>query len=128
MGRHGGGCFSGKDPNKVDRSAAYACRYIATGLTNLDPETGQGLPALNWTYGAHAVELEVDTETGQIEIVRLAAAYDVDTDGWSLPWPAKRGLSFLAHEQLDRVVSHKRDFSGACTVQSNKSHGAYSSV
>ena len=27
--RHGGGCFSGKDPTKVDRSAAYACRYIA---------------------------------------------------------------------------------------------------
>jgi S-adenosylmethionine synthetase len=29
MGRHGGGCFSGKDPSKVDRSAAYAARYIA---------------------------------------------------------------------------------------------------
>lgn len=27
--RHGGGCFSGKDPSKVDRSAAYACRYVA---------------------------------------------------------------------------------------------------
>lgn len=27
--RHGGGCFSGKDPTKVDRSATYACRYIA---------------------------------------------------------------------------------------------------
>jgi len=32
MGRHGGGCFSGKDPSKVDRSAAYACRYIAKNL------------------------------------------------------------------------------------------------
>ena len=29
MGRHGGGCFSGKDPTKVDRSAAYATRWIA---------------------------------------------------------------------------------------------------
>jgi S-adenosylmethionine synthetase len=29
MARHGGGCFSGKDPSKVDRSAAYACRYVA---------------------------------------------------------------------------------------------------
>jgi len=27
--RHGGGAFSGKDPTKVDRSAAYACRYVA---------------------------------------------------------------------------------------------------
>jgi S-adenosylmethionine synthetase len=30
--RHGGGCFSGKDPSKVDRSAAYAARYIAKNL------------------------------------------------------------------------------------------------
>ena len=32
MGRHGGGAFSGKDPSKVDRSAAYAARYIAKNL------------------------------------------------------------------------------------------------
>lgn len=31
-GSHGGGCFSGKDPSKVDRSAAYAARYIAKNL------------------------------------------------------------------------------------------------
>jgi len=32
MGRHGGGAFSGKDPSKVDRSAAYMARYIAKNL------------------------------------------------------------------------------------------------
>ncbi|MFZ5593115.1 MAG: methionine adenosyltransferase [Pseudomonadota bacterium] len=32
MGRHGGGCFSGKDPSKVDRSAAYAARYVAKNI------------------------------------------------------------------------------------------------
>ena len=32
MGRHGGGAFSGKDPSKVDRSAAYAARYIAKNV------------------------------------------------------------------------------------------------
>ena len=32
MGRHGGGCFSGKDPSKVDRSAAYAGRYVAKNI------------------------------------------------------------------------------------------------
>ncbi|GBU28586.1 S-adenosylmethionine synthetase [Treponema sp. R8-4-B8] len=32
MGRHGGGAFSGKDPTKVDRSAAYAARYIAKNI------------------------------------------------------------------------------------------------
>ena len=30
--RHGGGCFSGKDPTKVDRSASYMCRYVAKNL------------------------------------------------------------------------------------------------
>jgi S-adenosylmethionine synthetase len=32
MGRHGGGCFSGKDPSKVDRSASYMARYIAKNV------------------------------------------------------------------------------------------------
>jgi S-adenosylmethionine synthetase len=32
MGRHGGGCFSGKDPSKVDRSAAYAARHVAKNI------------------------------------------------------------------------------------------------
>ena len=32
MAHHGGGCFSGKDPSKVDRSAAYAARYVAKNL------------------------------------------------------------------------------------------------
>ncbi len=36
MGRHGGGCFSGKDPSKVDRSAAYMARYIAKNIVAAD--------------------------------------------------------------------------------------------
>lgn len=32
LGRHGGGCFSGKDPSKVDRSASYIARYIAKNI------------------------------------------------------------------------------------------------
>ena len=34
VGRHGGGAFSGKDPSKVDRSGAYAARYIAKNVVN----------------------------------------------------------------------------------------------
>ena len=34
MARHGGGAFSGKDPSKVDRSAAYAARYVAKNIVN----------------------------------------------------------------------------------------------
>ncbi len=32
IGSHGGGCFSGKDPTKVDRSASYMCRYLAKNI------------------------------------------------------------------------------------------------
>jgi S-adenosylmethionine synthetase len=32
VGSHGGGCFSGKDPSKVDRSASYACRHVAKNV------------------------------------------------------------------------------------------------
>ncbi len=51
-------------------------RYIAQGLTHLDPETGQGKAALNWTYGAHAVEVEVDLSTGDLRVLRIASCLD----------------------------------------------------
>lgn len=51
--------------------------YMAEGLTYLDPETGQGLPALDWTYGAHGVEIEINVETGEIEVLKIASAFDV---------------------------------------------------
>ena len=51
--------------------------YMADGLTFLDPVTGQGLPALDWTFGAHGVEIEVDVETGDIQIIKIASAFDI---------------------------------------------------
>ncbi len=51
--------------------------YMAEGLTYLNPENGQGLPALDWTFGAHGVEIEVDLETGDIEIIKIASAFDI---------------------------------------------------
>jgi len=51
--------------------------YIAQGLTNLDPETGQGLPALDWTYGAHGAVVEIDTDTGEIDVIKIASAFDL---------------------------------------------------
>jgi CO/xanthine dehydrogenase Mo-binding subunit len=51
--------------------------YMADNLTNLTPDTGQGMPALVWTFGAHGVELEVDVETGDINILKVASAFDV---------------------------------------------------
>ena len=52
-------------------------RYIAQGLTNLNKATGQGLPALDWTYGAHGIIVEVNPTTGAYHILKIASAYDV---------------------------------------------------
>jgi CO/xanthine dehydrogenase Mo-binding subunit len=52
-------------------------RYTAQGLSNLDKETGQGLPALDWTYGAHGVIVEVDPDTGEFDILKIASVFDV---------------------------------------------------
>jgi len=65
------------DGNSVGGPIIGRGRYIAQGLTHLNPETGQGLPALDWTYGAHGVEIEVDVETGDIEILKIASSFDV---------------------------------------------------
>ncbi len=50
--------------------------YMAEGLTNLDRYTGKGEPALHWTYGAHAIDMEFDLETGEVHIFKIATALD----------------------------------------------------
>jgi len=52
-------------------------KSIAQGLTILDKETGQGRPALDWTFGAHAMEVEVDTNTGDTKILKIVTAIDL---------------------------------------------------
>ncbi len=52
-------------------------RYVAQGLSNLDKATGQGNPALDWTYGAHGIVAEVDPETGEYEVLKIASVFDV---------------------------------------------------
>ncbi|KGF72412.1 S-adenosylmethionine synthase [Neosynechococcus sphagnicola sy1] len=66
--RHGGGAFSGKDPTKVDRSAAYACRYVAKNIV------AAGLAdkcevQLSYAIGvARPVSIMIDTfGTGKVE-------------------------------------------------------------
>ena len=74
-GRHGGGAFSGKDPTKVDRSAAYAARYVAKNIV------AAGLARkceveLAYAIGvARPVSIMVDTfGTGTVDDGRLAEA------------------------------------------------------
>ena len=52
--------------------------FMPSYVTNLDPETGQGARGVvHYTTGAEAVELEVDTWTGQVDVLRVAACFDV---------------------------------------------------
>lgn len=51
-------------------------KSIAQGLTNLTDD-GQGKTALDWTYGAHAVEVEVDENTGDITVLQMVSCLDV---------------------------------------------------
>ncbi|MEO1751726.1 methionine adenosyltransferase [Thiofaba sp. EF100] len=74
MGRHGGGAFSGKDPSKVDRSAAYAGRYVAKNIV------AAGLAdrceiQVSYAIGvAEPTSITVDTfGTGRIDDDRIAA-------------------------------------------------------
>ncbi|MEN6408746.1 MAG: methionine adenosyltransferase [Anaerolineaceae bacterium] len=77
MGRHGGGAFSGKDPTKVDRSAAYAARWVAKNVV------AAGLAdrceiQLSYAIGvARPLSINVETfGTGKVDESRIAAAVD----------------------------------------------------
>lgn len=69
--------YAYKNGNSIGGIVVGHGTYIADGLTNLDAETGEGYPALAWTFGAHGVDLEVDIETGDIHIFKIASAFDV---------------------------------------------------
>jgi len=70
---HGGGAFSGKDPSKVDRSAAYAARYVAKNIVAAGLAT-QCQVQLSYAIGvAHPINVTVYTEnTGKLPDDRLA--------------------------------------------------------
>ncbi len=65
------------DGNGIGGPLIGVGKYIAQGLGHIDKETGQGLPALDWTYGAHALVVEADPETGEYTILKIASAFDV---------------------------------------------------
>ena len=75
-GRHGGGAFSGKDPSKVDRSAAYMCRWVAKNIV------AAGL--------AEICELQVAYAIGHPEPVSI--------------WVDTMGTAKVAEERINRAV------------------------
>ncbi|MFT3741315.1 MAG: methionine adenosyltransferase [Gammaproteobacteria bacterium] len=74
MARHGGGCFSGKDPSKVDRSAAYAGRYVAKNIVAAGLAERCEIQVAYAIGVAEPVSISVDTfGTGKMDDDRIAA-------------------------------------------------------
>jgi S-adenosylmethionine synthetase len=72
MARHGGGAFSGKDPTKVDRSAAYAARYVAKNLVAAGLADRVELQVAYAIGVAHPVSIEVDCfGTERLQLARI---------------------------------------------------------
>lgn len=73
MGRHGGGCFSGKDPSKVDRSAAYMGRHIAKNIVAAGLASRAEVQLAYAIGVAEPVSIMVDTfGTGVIDEAKIA--------------------------------------------------------
>ena len=74
MGRHGGGAFSGKDPTKVDRSAAYAARYAAKNVVAAGIADRAEIQVAYAIGVAHPLSVNVETfGTGKISDDKIAA-------------------------------------------------------
>jgi S-adenosylmethionine synthetase len=77
MARHGGGAFSGKDPSKVDRSAAYAARYVAKNLVAAGVADRAEVQVAYAIGVAHPVSVMVETfGTEKISRRRIAELVD----------------------------------------------------
>ena len=77
MARHGGGAFSGKDPSKVDRSAAYAMRWVAKNVVAAGLATRCEIQVAYAIGAAHSVGLYVETfGTHTVPVERIQAAID----------------------------------------------------
>ena len=126
MGRHGGGAFSGKDPSKVDRSAAYAARWVAKNLV------ASGLlrrceVQLAYAIGvAEPVSIRVDSfgtaKLDEADLVRLVRKFFDLTprgiiDSLDLRRPSYRRTSYHGHfgregmpwEETDKAEALARD-------------------
>ena len=89
MGRHGGGAFSGKDPSKVDRSAAYAARHVAKNIVAAEL--------------AERCEVQISYAIGVVEPVSIM----VDT----------LGTSTMPDEKLTELVKRHFDLTPAGIIQ-----------
>jgi S-adenosylmethionine synthetase len=127
VGRHGGGAFSGKDPTKVDRSAAYAARWIAKNLVAAGAAQRLEIEIAYAIGVARPVSVMVDSfGTGKIPDEQIAAIIEKDFDlrpdaiikQFDLRRPIYRQTAAYGHfgrtdvdlpwEKLDRLEQLKR--------------------
>jgi S-adenosylmethionine synthetase len=128
MGRHGGGAFSGKDPSKVDRSGAYAARWVAKNLVAAGLARRCEVQVAYAIGVAEPVSLRVDAfGTGTVdedELVRLVRKhFDLTPkgiiDGLDLRRPRYRATAAFGHfgredqgfpwELTDKAEALRRD-------------------
>ncbi len=132
MGRHGGGAFSGKDPTKVDRSAAYMARYIAKNIVAAELAdrcevqlayaigVAEPVSVLVDTFGTGKIsEVELQrlirenfslTPKGIIESTGPSASHLQENRGLRSLRPQGKGLSLGVHRQ------------GRCSAQGGEDH------
>ncbi|HUT65480.1 MAG TPA: methionine adenosyltransferase [Spirochaetota bacterium] len=118
FGSHGGGCFSGKDPTKVDRSAAYMARYVAKNIV------ASGLASeceVQFAYAigvAKPVSFNVDTHgTGQVDdeaIIRaIPKVFDLTPTGiietLDLRKPIYKATASYGHFGRDQFTWERTD-------------------
>jgi S-adenosylmethionine synthetase len=81
MARHGGGAFSGKDPSKVDRSAAYAARYVAKNVVAAGLAQRCEVQVAYAIGVAHPVSLMVETfGTGKLPDAKISQIVEAEFD------------------------------------------------
>ncbi|MEN8181363.1 MAG: methionine adenosyltransferase [Myxococcota bacterium] len=126
MGRHGGGAFSGKDPSKVDRSAAYATRHVAKNLVAAELARRCEVQVAYAIGVAEPVSIRVDSfGTGRVEDERLERVvrkhFDLTPrgiiDSLGLRRPIFRATSYHGHfgregfpwESTEKAEALRRD-------------------
>ncbi len=100
MARHGGGAFSGKDPSKVDRSAAYAARYVAKNVVAAGLAERCEVQVAYAIGVAHPVSLMVETfGTGKLADARISQLVEAEFD--------MRPGAFRSYLDLHRPIFQK---------------------
>jgi S-adenosylmethionine synthetase len=128
MGRHGGGAFSGKDPTKVDRSGAYAARWVAKNVVAAGLARRCEVQVAYAIGVAEPVSVMVDTfGTGKVSDDRLTALvrkhFDLTPKGITSPSCAAHLPEAAAYGHWPQRLPQRTDRAEALRKDANLSPG-----